>query len=78
MSLDAVDELVSAVIGKVDSNGACLDSAVDFALDFAGKWSLSPRTLLDLSLICDKKGMHREEYVFAKASAGLAEGKLRQ
>lgn len=76
MDLIAVDKLVSTVIEKVGPDKAELNSAIDIVLDFTDKNSLSPQILLELATVCERKGMYREEYVFAKACSLQASGKL--
>ena len=78
MEMDAVDTLVSDVIEQVASNKKDLKSAVEFVVDFSGKHSVSPETLLKLSAVFDTEKMYKEKYMFSRACAELAGGKLRE
>lgn len=78
MEIDAVDKLVFHVIEKVAEDECLLDEVVEFVISFSREHSLLPETLLKLSFIFGNDKMHRERYVFSRASALLFSGKMQE
>lgn len=77
MDLDIINKLVFDVVESVRKNEDEPGAGVGFAVQFSRKNGISPDFLLDVAKICDSKGMFREEYVFIKACALLADGEQR-
>ncbi|MDD4497837.1 MAG: tetratricopeptide repeat protein, partial [Methanosarcinaceae archaeon] len=77
MEMESSDASISTLIACVASNDD-LESAIDFAVDFAARYSIIPKTLFELTSICEKEEMFREKYVFARACAASSDGKLRE
>ena len=77
MDLDIINKLVFDVAESVRRNEGETDEGVEFVVWYSGKNRIPPDFLLKIAKICDSKGMFREEYVFMKACALLAEGEQR-
>lgn len=71
---DLVEELQKIVVEFLQSEEGNLNKAVDLAINFSTKNSISAVILLDLSSSYRSKGSHELAYIFAKTAASLSMG----
>jgi tetratricopeptide (TPR) repeat protein len=69
-----IEELLKTVDEFLQSEKGNLNSAVDLAINFSTKNSISSDQLLNLSTFCGSKGAHELAYILAKAAASSSTG----
>jgi tetratricopeptide (TPR) repeat protein len=72
MDDDVIEELLKIVVESLQSEEGNLNKAVDLAINFSTKNSISTDQLLSLSTYCGSKGAYELVYIFAKTSASLS------
>ncbi|AKB44694.1 tetratricopeptide repeat protein [Methanosarcina vacuolata] len=71
---DVIEELLKIVVESLQSEEGNLNKAVDLAINFSTKNSISASLLLGLSNSYGSKGSYELAYIFAKAAASLSIG----
>ncbi|AKJ37666.1 tetratricopeptide repeat protein [Methanosarcina barkeri] len=74
MDNDVIEELREIVLESLQSEEGNLNKAVDLAINFSRKNSISFDQLLDLSTLCESEGSYELVYIFAKTAASLSTG----
>ena len=74
MDNDMVEELRKIVVESLQSEDGNLNKAVDLAINFSTKNSISFDQLLDLITLCGSEGSYELVYIFAKTAASLSTG----
>ncbi|WP_292379063.1 tetratricopeptide repeat protein [Methanosarcina sp. UBA289] len=74
MDNDVVEELLKIVVESLQSEEGNLNKAVDLAINFSTKYSISSDQLLVLSTFCGSEGSYELVYIFAKTAASLSTG----
>ncbi|AKB48215.1 hypothetical protein MSKOL_2438 [Methanosarcina sp. Kolksee] len=71
---DVVEELRKIVVESLQSEEGNLNKAVDLAINFSTKNSISSDQLLELSTYCGSEEAYELAYIFAKTAASLSTG----
>ncbi len=74
MDNDMVEELLKIVVESLQSEEGNLNKAVDLAINFSTKYSISSDQLLVLSTFCGSEGSYELVYILAKTAASLSTG----
>jgi hypothetical protein len=74
MDDDVIEELLKIVVESLQSEEGNLNKAVDLAINFSTKNSISSDQLLSLSYSCGSEGLHELIFIFAKTAASLSTG----
>ena len=74
MDNNVFEELLKIVVDSLQSEDRNLNKAVDLAINFSTKNSISSDQLLSLSNLCGSEELHELVYIFAKTAASLSIG----
>jgi tetratricopeptide (TPR) repeat protein len=74
MDNNVIEELLKIVVESLQFEKGNLNKAVDLAINFSTKNSISSDQLLSLSTYCGSEGAYELVYIFAKTAASLSTG----